>query len=124
MVVAYDNRLRALSATTGAQQWAVPGVTSSQLVVADGWVYTNNLSGVSRYALASGAAGWSVPNGNIYRIEAVDADTVYVWEAVFDFSSPYPSILHALRTSDGAERWQSDVPRGSVRWRSPGTWSG
>ena len=33
-----------------------------------------------------------------------------MWEAVFDFSSPFPSIVHALRQSDGAQRWQADVP--------------
>ena len=46
----------------------------------------------------------------LYRIEAGDADTIYVWEAVFDFGPPTPSILHALRTSDGTQRWQRDVP--------------
>ncbi|HSV38832.1 MAG TPA: PQQ-binding-like beta-propeller repeat protein, partial [Nocardioidaceae bacterium] len=79
--------------------------------IADGWVYTNHGNGVNRYALASGTAGWAVLAGqDIYRIEAADADTVYVWEAVFDFGSPFPSILHALNTTDGSQRWQADVP--------------
>ena len=124
VVVAYDDRLRALSATTGAQQWAVPGVTSSQLVVADGWVYTNNLSGVSRYALATGAAGWSLPNTDIYRIEAVDADTVYVWEAVFDFSRRTPRSCTRCARATARSAGRATCPRASARSRSPATWCG
>ena len=111
VVVAYDDRLRALSATNGSQLWSLPGIVSSQLVVADGWVYTNNGAGVSRYALATGNAGWSVLAGqDIYRIEAADADTVYVWEAFFDFGPPAPSVLHALNASNGSQRWEHNVP--------------
>lgn len=110
VIVAYDDRLRALSTATGAQQWSL-AVISARLVISDGWVYTNNGNGVSRYAVSTGAAGWSVlADHDIYRIEAADADTVYAWEAKFDFASPYPSVLHALRTSNGSERWQVDVP--------------
>ena len=112
VVVAYDDRLRGLSGSNGAQLWSTPGVWSSQLVIAGGFVYTNADFGVSRYSLATGAAdGWTVPDGSdIYAIEAADADTVYVWEAHFDFGPPSPSVLHALRASDGSQRWQSDVP--------------
>ena len=55
-----------------------------------------------------------------------DADTVYVWEAVFDFSSPYPSILHALRHERRRPAaGRADVPsRLSARSRSLATWSG
>jgi outer membrane protein assembly factor BamB len=112
VVVAYDDRLRGLNATTGGQLWSTAGIVSSQLVIAGGFVYTNDDGGVSRYSLATGAAdGWTVPDGsNVYQIEAADADTVYVWEAVFDFGPPSPSVLHALRASDGTQRWQYDVP--------------
>ncbi len=112
VVVAYDDRLRGLAAGNGAQQWSAPGVFSSQLVIAGGFVYTNDDAGVSRYTLAGGTPdGWTVPDGSdIYQVVAADADTVYVWEAVFDFGPPSPSVLHALRTSDGVQRWQSDVP--------------
>ncbi len=111
VVVVYDDRLRALSATNGSQLWSAAGVTSSQLVVADGWVYTNDEQGVSRYQLSNGAAGWSVrANTNIYSILAADADTVYVWEAVFDFGPPNPSIVRALNVSDGSQRWEYYVP--------------
>ena len=110
-VVAYDDRLRGLSLATGAQTWVDTGVVSSSLVAAGGWVYTNHQGAVKRYAAADGATGWSVlPGGNIYRVLGADADTIYVWEAVFDFSSPSPSIIHALRQSDGGQRWQADVP--------------
>ena len=111
VVVAYDDRLRGLSLTTGAQTWADAGVVSSSLVAANGWVYTNHQGAVKRYAAADGATGWTaLPEGNIYRVLGADGDTVYVWEAVFDFGSPYPSIVHALRQSDGTQKWQADVP--------------
>ncbi len=111
LVVAYNDRLRGLALTTGAQTWVDSGVLSSTLVAANGWIYTNHQGAVKRYAAGDGAAGWSaLPDGNIYRVLGADADTVYVWEAVFDFSSPYPSIIHALRQSDGTQRWQADVP--------------
>ncbi len=111
VVVGYDDRLRGLSLTTGAQTWSDPGVISSSLVAAGGWVYTNHQGAVKRYAAADGVPGWSVlADGNIYQVLGADADTIYVWEAVFDFSSPSPSIIHALRQSDGGQRWQADVP--------------
>ena len=111
VVVAYDDRLRALSLTNGGQLWSKANVRTSQIVIADGWVYTNNGDGVSRYSLAAGAAGWSVRAGqDIYRIEAADNDTIYVWNAVFDFGPPSPSVLRALRTTDGSQRWQYNVP--------------
>ena len=112
VVVAYDDRLRALAAAGGGQLWSTPGVVSAQVVIAGGFVYTNDDQGVSRYALGTGvASGWTVPdNSGIYRVEAADADTVYVWEAVFDFGPPAPSVLHALRTSDGTQKWEYDVP--------------
>ncbi len=111
VVVAYDDRLRALSVANGGQLWSKADVVTSQIVIADGWVYTNNGNGVSRYSLAAGAAGWSVLAGqDIYRIEAADNDTIYVWNAVFDFGSPSPSVLRALRTTDGSQRWQYNVP--------------
>ena len=63
---AYDDRLRGLALTTGAQTWADAGVVSSSLVVANGWVYTNHQGAVKRYAAADGAAGWTaLPDGNI-----------------------------------------------------------
>ena len=111
VVVAYDDRLRALSVTNGGQLWSKAGVVTSQIVIAVGWVYTNNGNGVSRYSLAAGAVGWSVLAGqDIYRIEAADNDTIYVWNAVFDFGSPSPSVLRALRMTNGSQRWQRDVP--------------
>ena len=111
VVVAYDDRLRALSVTNGGQLWSKANVRTSQIVIADGWVYTNNGNGVSRYSLAAGAAGWSVLAGqNVYRIEAADNGTIYVWNAVFDFGPPSPSVLRALRTTDGSQRWQYNVP--------------
>ncbi len=111
LVVAYDDRLRGLALATGAPIWVDSGVVSSSLVAAGGWIYTNHEGAVRRYAAADGAAGWTaLPAGDIYRVLGADADTVYVWEAVFDFSAPTPSIIHALRQSDGAQRWQADVP--------------
>ncbi len=111
VVVAYDDRLRALSAVNGGQLWSKAGVVTSQVVIAVGWVYTNNGNGVSRYSLAAGAPGWSVLAGqDIYRIEAADNDTIYVWNAVFDFGSPSPSVLRALRMTNGSQRWQRNVP--------------
>jgi outer membrane protein assembly factor BamB len=111
VVVAYNDRLRGLSLTTGAQTWADTGVVSSTLVAANGFVYTNHEGAVKRYAVADGVPGWTaLPAGNVYRVLGADADTVYVWEAVFDYSAPYPSIVHALRQSDGTQRWQADVP--------------
>jgi outer membrane protein assembly factor BamB len=112
VVVAYNDRLRALSLTNGSQLWSKPGVTSAQLVIADGWIYTsNNGTAFSRFALADGAAGWSTPSTyGFARVEAVDGDTVYVWDPQFDFGPPAPSVLRALKTSDGTQRWEYDVP--------------
>ena len=111
VVVAYDDRLRALALSNGAQQWSKPGVTSPQLVIADGWIYTSDAASFGRYALADGAAGWSKPATYIYgRVEAVDGDTVYVWDPQFDFGPPAPSVLRALSTTDGSQRWEYDVP--------------
>ena len=111
VVVAYNDRLRALALSNGAQQWSNPGVVTAQLVIADGWIYTSNETSFGRFALASGAAGWSKPaTFSFGRVEAVDGDTVYVWDPQFDFGPPSPSVLRALSTSDGSLRWEYDVP--------------
>ena len=111
VVVAYDDRLRAVSLTNGSQLWSKSGVVTSQLAVADGWIYTSSSTAFGRYALADGAAGWSTPATYIYgRVEAVDGDTVYVWDPQFDFGPPAPSVLRALKSSDGSQRWEYDVP--------------
>lgn len=110
VVVAYGNRLRALSLATGAQLWSQP-VVSNDVLIADGWVYTQGNGSVRRYALTDGTAGWSVsPEFGVYRLLAADNNTVYVWSAVFDFGPPSPSILRALRVTDGALKWSVDVP--------------
>ncbi len=110
VVVAYGNRLRALSLTNGAQLW-IQSVTANDVVLADGWAYTQGDGSVRRYALANGAPGWSVsPEHGVYRLLAADDTTVYVWSAVFDFGPPSPSILRALRVTDGSQKWQYDVP--------------
>ena len=36
--------------------------------------------------------------------------TVYVWDPLFDFGPPAPSVLRALSTTDGSVRWEYDVP--------------
>jgi|GEM_PF-4122879 len=111
VLVAYDDRLRALSLTAGGQLWSVSGAGSNEVIAAGGWAYVHTQTEVRRYAIAGGAAGWSVsPEHGVYRLLAADADTVYVWSAVFDFGPPSPSILRALRTSNGSERWNYDVP--------------
>ena len=111
VAVAYDDRLRGLSLTTGAQTWTRTGVKGYAVVIAGGWIYTNDTGSVSRFDLATGAPGWiAQAGGNIYDIVAADADTVYAWDATFDFGPPSPSILRALKTSDGTQRWQYDVP--------------
>ena len=111
VVAAYNDRLRALALTNGAQLWSKTGVITPQMVVADGWIYTNNESSFGRYALADGAPGWSQPATYSFgRIEAVDADTVYVWDPLFDFGPPSPSVLRALSTTDGSLRWEYYVP--------------
>ncbi len=110
VVVAYDDRLRALSLTTGVQQWSRAGVAGSSVVIAGSWVYVDDHGAARQVALATGLDGWTAAVPSIYRVVAADGDSVYVWEAVFDFASPYPSRLHALRVADGSERWQYDVP--------------
>ena len=65
---------------------------------------------VPPFALATGAAGWSVPVADAYQLLGVDGDTVYVWSAFFDFSDPDASTVHALSTADGSQRWESAVP--------------
>ena len=111
VVVAYNDRLRALALSNGTQQWSSPGVVTPQLVIADGWIYTSNATSFGRFALANGAAGWSKPTTYSFgRVEAVDGDTVYVWDPQFDFGPPSPSVLRALSTSDGSLRWEYDVP--------------
>ncbi len=110
VVVAYGNRLRALALTNGAQLW-IDTVTANDVLVADGWAYTQGDGSVRRFALADGAPGWSAsPEHGVYRLLAADNDTVYVWSAVFDFGPPSPSILRALRVSDGSQKWSYDVP--------------
>ena len=111
VVAAYNDRLRALALTNGAQLWSKAGVVTPQMVIADGWIYTNDASSFGRYALADGAAGWSKPATYSFgRVEAVDGDTVYVWDPLFDFGPPAPSVLRALSTTDGSVRWEYDVP--------------
>ena len=125
VVVAYDDRLRALALSNGAQQWSKPGVTTAQLVIADGWIYTSDATSFSRHALADGSPGWLKPATYTFgRVEAVDGDTVYVWDPQFDFGPPSPSVLRALSTADGSLRWEYAVPSrvgsvaitGSVVW--------
>jgi outer membrane protein assembly factor BamB len=110
VVVAYDDRIRALSLTNGNQLWSRPGLLTTSLVIAGGWVYTHHDGAARQLALTNGTDGWTAAVPSVYRVVAADADTVYVWEAWFDFGPPSPSILHALRTSNGSERWQADVP--------------
>ena len=111
VVVAYDDRLRALSLTTGAQQWVRPGLLtcSARHRRRLGLRPPRGVRPPVRARDRAPTAGRAtVPS--VYRVVAADGDTVYVWEAVFDFAAPSPSILHALRTSDGTQRWQYDVP--------------
>lgn len=116
VIVAYDDRVRALSLTNGSQLWT-QSVTGPSIVVGGAWVYVADGTNLFQLAVSNGAAGWSVaPPYGTYQVLAVDADTVYLWSALFDFSSPYPSILRALRTSDGSEKWSHDVA-GSERIR-------
>lgn len=111
VLVAYDDRLRALSLGTGGQLWSVTGAGSAEVVASGAWAYVHDADSVQRYAVADGEAGWSVsPEFGVYRLLAGDGDTVYVWSAVFDFGPPEPSILRALRSSDGSERWAYNVP--------------
>jgi outer membrane protein assembly factor BamB len=110
VVVAYDDRLRALNLNTGTQLWSRPDITTGQLVVSANWVYATDDGMVKQVALTGGADGWSVTVPDTYRMESADGDTLYVWAAVFDFGPPSPSTLHALRLSDGAQRWQASVP--------------
>ena len=115
VVVGYNDRVRTLNLVTGAQLWTKSLVRAGNgfggLVVADGWIYLNNEGGAQRYALADGALGWSTQAGvGIYQVLGVDADTAYMWLAAFDFGPPSPSIILALNTADGSERWRADIP--------------
>ena len=112
VVVAYDDRLRALSATNGAQLWSkagvgdLPGRHRRRLGVHEQGRRCEPLLPGHRCP----RAGRCWPDSDIYRLEAADNDTIYVWNAVFDFGPPSPSVLRALRTTDGSQRWQYDVP--------------
>ncbi len=110
VVVGYDTRLRALSSTTGAQLWTQPGSAYS-LAIADGWIYVNNDGSLRRFALDTGAPGWTVtPELGIRSVQAVDANTVYVWSAEFTELGLEQSYLRAMRTTDGGEKWSVGVP--------------
>ncbi len=111
VVVAYDDRLRAVALANGVQQWSKPGVLTPQLAIADGWIYTSSSTAFGRYSLADGAPGWSTPATYTFgRVEAVDGDTVYVWDPDFNFGPPSPSVLRALDSSNGSQRWEYSVP--------------
>ncbi|MCU1369887.1 MAG: Ig family protein [Ilumatobacteraceae bacterium] len=110
VVVAYSDRLRALATTTGAQQWTRSMATPSEVIVADGWAYTRSGGGVSRFALATGAPGWSVLAGTgIYQLVGADADTIYAFEARFSELGQESAVLRALKASDGSQRWEAPL---------------
>lgn len=110
VVVAYDTRLRALATATGAQQWTRTMARPSEVVIADGWAYTRSGGGVSRFALADGSPGWSVLAGTgIFQLVGVDSDTVYAFEAQFNDFGQVSAVLRALKTSDGAQRWEAPM---------------
>ena len=91
VVVAYDDRLRALSLAAGGQLWVRAGLLSGSLVIAGGWVYAHPGGVARQFSLATGADGWSAAVPSVYSVVAADGDTVYVWEAEFDFAaSPVP----------------------------------
>ena len=124
VLVAYDDRLRALSLSNGTQLWSQPG-NALDVVVADGWAYTQGNQTVRRYALANGDPGWSVtPEHGADGLFAADNGTIYVWNAEFESGGLTYSELSALRVSDGAQRWFYNVPArvgsvsvaGSVVW--------
>ncbi|MGN6694786.1 MAG: putative Ig domain-containing protein [Aquihabitans sp.] len=118
VVVGYDTRLRALNAGTGAQQWIRTLASPADVMIADGFVYTRADGGVSRFALADGAPGWSVLSGSgIYQLVGVDADTVYAFEAQFGEFGQTSAVLRALKTSDGSQRWEQQL---GTRIRSAG----
>jgi outer membrane protein assembly factor BamB len=118
VVVAYDTRLRALATGTGAQQWIRTVASPGEVIVADGWAYTRAGGGVSRFALADGAPGWSVLAGSgIFQLVGVDADTVYAFEARFSELGQESAVLRALKASDGAQRWEQQL---NTRIRSAG----
>lgn len=111
VVVGYDDRLRGLSLSTGAQLWVTSGVAAGKLLAgSDGWIYTDDNDGVSRYNAATGAAGWAVrPASDIYSLAGVDGDTIYAWEATYFYGTVATSRLLALRTSDGSLKWAYDM---------------
>ncbi|WP_421118270.1 putative Ig domain-containing protein [Aquihabitans daechungensis] len=110
VVVAYSDRLRALSTTTGAQQWTRSMARPGEVIVADGWAYTRSGGGVSRFALASGTPGWSVlADTGIYQLVGADADTIYAFEAQFNEFGQVSSVLRALKASDGGQRWEAPL---------------
>ena len=118
VVVAYDTRLRALNAGTGAQQWIRTLASPGEVLVADGWVYTRANGGVSRFALADGAPGWSVLGGSgIFQLVGADADTIYAFEAQFSELGQTSSVLRALKAADGSQRWEQPL---STRIRAGG----
>ncbi len=112
VVVNYYNRIRGLSLATGAQTWTVaPTAADSMVASTDGWIYLNKDAGVARLNAATGVLDWAVrPGSDIYRVVGADGDTVYVWEAVFNFGPPSPSNLIAVRPADGSVKWTYPVP--------------
>lgn len=118
VAVAYDDRLRALSTTTGAQQWTRSLASPGEVLIADGWAYTRSGGGVSRFSLATGAPGWSVLAGTgIFQLVGADADTVYAFEARFGELGQESAVLRALKAADGSQRWEAPL---STRIRSAG----
>ena len=118
VVVAYDTRLRALNAGTGAQQWIRTLTSPGEVMIADSYVYTRANGGVSRFALADGTPGWSVlASSGIYQLVGIDGDTVYAFEATFSELGQTSAVLRALKTSDGSQRWERDL---ATRIRSAG----
>ena len=97
VVVAYDDRLRALSLTAGGQVWVRTGLLSGTLVIAGGWVYAHPGGVARQFSLATGADGWSAAVPSVYSVVAADGDTVYVWEAEFDFACTGP--VHPARAA-------------------------
>ncbi len=110
VVVAYSDRLRALATTTGTQQWTRSLADPGEVFIADGWAYTRSGGGVNRFALATGAPGWSVLAGTgIYQLVGADTDTVYAFEAQFSESGQTSAVLRALKASDGTQRWEAPL---------------
>ncbi len=84
---------------------------ATDVVIADGWVYTTGTPIGASLRAGNGTPGWSVtPEHSVDGLFAVDNSTVYVWDAGFRDGRSDPSVLRALRVSDGSERWSYNVP--------------